>query len=148
MNSNLTLISLNPSNSKENNMKYRNSLSLLAIAGTMAMLPATVRAHGDEKHEGKAAKDTLTGEVVDLACFMAHDGQGKDHMKCAKQCIQKGLPVGILTDKGEVYLAVGENHKNANEMLADKAAQSVTVVGDISEKAGTKMITIHELLKK
>lgn len=129
-------------------MKYRNSLSLLAIAGITAIMPATVRAHGDRKPGVKAAKDTLTGEVVDLACFMAHDGQGKDHMKCAKQCIQKGLPVGILTEKGEVYLAVGENHKQANEMLADKVAQNVTVVGAISEKAGTKMITIHELLDR
>lgn len=129
-------------------MKYRKSFSLLALAVIMAWLPATVRAHGDDKREGKAAKDTLTGEVVDLACFMSHDGQGKDHMKCAKQCIQKGLPVGILTEKGEVYLAVGENHKKANEMLADKAALNVTVVGAVSEKAGTKMITIHELLDK
>jgi hypothetical protein len=129
-------------------MKTLKPLSLLVMAGCLAFLPASVRANDHENHEGKAAKDTVTGEVVDLACYMGHDSRGKDHMKCAKQCIQKGLPVGILTEKGELYMAVGENHKKANEMLADKAAQTITVVGSVSEKSGAKMIAIHEVLKK
>ena len=134
-------------------MQTGNILSRLSLAVCLALIPTGVRAdehehEGHADHGAMAAKDTLTGEVIDLACFMAHDGQGKDHMKCAKQCIQKGLPVGLLTEKGEVYLAVGENHKKANEMLADKAAQTITVVGKVTEKAGSKMITIHEIVKK
>lgn len=128
-------------------MKKSHAWTLaLAVAASMAM-PRLARA--DEDHAKKAAaKDTVTGEVVDLACYMGHDAKGKDHQQCAKTCIQKGLPVGLLTEKGDIYLAVGENHKKANDMLADKASQTITVVGDVSEKGGTKMVTIHEIVKK
>lgn len=129
-------------------MKTILSLSSLTLSAALFGLPTLATAHGHDEHEGKAAADTVTGEVVDLACFMAHDGKGKDHMKCAKQCIQKGLPVGILTEKGDLYLAVAENHKKANDLLADQAAKTITVVGEVSEKSGSKMITIHEILKK
>ena len=119
----------------------------LALAASLAgALPTRADEHAD--HHAKAAKDTVTGEVIDLACFMAHDGQGKDHAKCAKTCINKGLPVGLLTEKGEVYMAVAEGHKKANDLLADKAAETITVVGEVSEKAGAKLVTIHEVLKK
>jgi hypothetical protein len=129
-------------------MKNKITFTSLAFAAALFAAPTAVSAHGDEAHEGKAAADTVTGEVIDINCYMAHDGKGKDHMQCAKQCIKKGLPVGLLTEKGDVYLAVAEGHKKANDMLADKAAQTVTVVGEVSEKSGNKMITIHEILRK
>ncbi len=95
-----------------------------------------------------AASDTLTGEVVDLNCYLGHGGMGKDHAKCAKQCIKKGLPVGLLTEKGEIYLAVGPDHNKANDLLVEKASETVTVVGEVSEKSGMKLIAVHEILKK
>ncbi|MDB5047080.1 MAG: hypothetical protein JWO30_151 [Fibrobacteres bacterium] len=120
----------------------------IGLAVALTCFGINARAHGDEDHHAAAPADTLTGEVVDLACYMAHDGKGKDHKQCAKQCIQKGLPVGLLTESGEIYLAVGENHKKANDMLLKDAANTITVVGKVSEKSGTKMITIHEVMKK
>jgi len=129
-------------------MNKKIAFTSLAFAAALFAAPAPASAHGDEAKEGKAAADTVTGEVIDINCYMGHDGKGKDHMQCAKQCIKKGLPVGLLTEKGDIYLAVAEGHKSANDMLADKAAQTVSVVGEVSEKSGTKMITIHQILKK
>jgi hypothetical protein len=128
-------------------LKKSHALTLaLALAAALAA-PRPARA--DDDHAKKAAaKDTVTGEVVDLACYMGHDAKGKDHMQCAKTCINKGLPVGLLTEKGDVYLAVGENHKKANDLLADKAGQTVTVVGEVAEKGGSRMVTIHEIVKR
>ena len=130
-------------------MKNSHAWTLaLVVAAAMAM-PRLARADDDHDHAKKsAAKDTVTGEVVDLACYMGHDAKGKDHQQCAKTCIQKGLPVGLLTEKGDIYLAIGENHKKANDMLADKASQTITVVGEVSEKGGTKMVAIHEIVKR
>ena len=130
-------------------MKYTNKIafaSLAALIGGWALIHAESKGHDDHGNK-TAAADTLTGEVVDLACFLGHGEKGKDHAKCAKQCIQKGLPVGLLTEKGEVYLAIGPDHKKANELLASKAAQVVTVVGKKSENFGAKMIEVHGIVK-
>ena len=42
-------------------------------------------------------EDTLTGEVVDVFCYLDHgaEGLGKKHASCAKKCIKNGLPVAI-----------------------------------------------------
>ena len=130
-------------------MKAQKLFIAMTMAASMAVA-APAEDHKEKGHHGHeaAATDTLTGEVVDLSCFLAHNGQGKEHKQCARQCIQKGLPVGLLTGSGEVYLAVSPNHKKANDILADKAADTITVVGKVSEKTGMKMITIDRIVKK
>jgi hypothetical protein len=41
------------------------------------------------------AADSVSGEVVDLACYMAHpsSGAGAGHRKCADTCLKKGMPM-------------------------------------------------------
>jgi hypothetical protein len=78
------------------------------------------------------AADTLTGEVVDLVCYLPHPqtGAGPSHKKCAETCLKKGLPMGILTEDKQVYLLL-EDHDNPKAYvdLKEKAAQRVTVEG-------------------
>lgn len=48
----------------------------------------------------------VQGEVVGLACLLSHGamGKGEAHKKCAINCIEKGQPIGLLTEEGRVYL--------------------------------------------
>lgn len=107
-----------------------------ALALTMIMSGGAVR-----------AGDTISGEVVDLACYLHNPSmKGPGHRKCAETCAKKGIPMGILTDDGKVYLLL-EDHdtpKPYAEALA-KAAQTITVEGDKVTQGGLTGIVVEEV---
>ena len=85
--------------------------------------------------------DTITGEVVDLACYIAHPetGRGAGHRKCADTCLKKGMPMGILTEDKQVFLLL-EDHDNPKpyDELKKKAAETVTVEGTKVSQGGVQ----------
>ena len=108
--------------------------------------------HGAESAEQPVAsadapqEDTLTGEVVDVFCYLDHgeEGLGKKHASCAKKCIKNGLPVAIKVGD-QLYLASLADHEPANALLADYAAQQVTVHGKVMERDGQKFIAVSHV---
>lgn len=106
-------------------------------------------AHEEHEHEAAAPKEqTLTGEVVDVFCYLSHpkDGIGKGHAECAKKCIKNGLPVAIKVGD-QLYLASMADHTAANEKLAELAAETVTVHGTVMERDGQHLIAISKVEK-
>jgi hypothetical protein len=87
---------------------------------------------------------TVTGEVLDMACYLDHGAQGAGHAGCAAKCISSGLPVGLKSADGTVYLLIGE-HKPLNDQLAAYAAKTVTIHGKLVERDGIKLIENAEL---
>jgi hypothetical protein len=87
------------------------------------------------------AADSVTGEVVDLACYMPHDSKGASHRKCADTCAKKGMPLAILTDDNQLFLVL-EDHENPKgyATVKDKAAEHVTVEGEKINKGGIQAI--------
>jgi hypothetical protein len=95
-----------------------------------------------------ARADSLSGEVVDLACYMVHpqSGQGASHKKCAQMCAKKGMPLGLLTDDKQVYLLL-EDHEN-EKPFADvkaKAGEKVTVEGDKVSQGGLQGLVVESV---
>ncbi len=93
----------------------------------------------------KVKTTTIKGEVVDLACYLSKGLHGKSHEQCARACIRGGLPVGILTKSGEVYLAIGANHKPANSMLLPYAAKQVDVTGNVERRGGVDIVAVSSV---
>jgi hypothetical protein len=89
---------------------------------------------------------TVTGEVLDMACYLDHGAQGEKHADCAKMCISSGLPVGLKTAEGTVYLLIGQ-HKPANDQLAEYAAKTVTVKGKFVARDGVNLLENIEIVK-
>jgi len=115
---------------------------ILAVA-LIAMMAFVAVASADEAKKEEAAKPTtLTGEVVDLSCYMGHGAMGADHAKCAQGCITKGQPVGFLTTDGTLYLVIGANHEPANPKVADFAGKKSTITGTVKEAKGLKSIEL------
>lgn len=115
-----------------------------AVAGLGSMMAlATVSFGADEAASGQSK--TVTGEVVDLMCYLDHGAKGEKHKGCAEKCIKSGGPVGLLSGQ-DLYLVIGE-HKPINDELASKAAQTVTLKGKVVERNGMKMIENAELQK-
>lgn len=139
------------------------------VAVALLMGPASVWAveehdHGGHEHgahdhgsstaapessvAGAAQEQTLTGEVVDVFCYLSHpkDGIGKGHAECAKKCIKSGLPVAIKVGD-QLYLATMSDHNPANQQLADLAAERVTVRGKVMELDGQRLIAVSSVEK-
>ena len=104
-----------------------NKPSVLKIAVAVsfsAALAFSPLALAEEHELGKesldaAAGKTVTGEVVDMMCYVDHNA----------------------------YLVVGE-HKPINDELAEYCGKSITVKGKVAERGGIAMIENAEIVKK
>ena len=94
------------------------------------------------------AGDKVTGEVVDLSCYLHHPATstGSSHRKCAEMCAKKGLPMGLLTADKQVFLLL-EDHDNPKAYAAAiaKAAQQVTVEGDKVDVGGVQGLMVESV---
>src|SRR2546423_11132539 len=110
---------------------------------TLAHDPAE---HGKENLSAGAEK-SVTGEIVDMMCYVDHNAVGEGHgQSCGAKCIKSGGPVGIVSD-GKAYLVVGE-HKPMNDQLAEYCGKTVTLKGKMAERGGIAMIENAEVVKK
>ena len=121
---------------------------VLPLIAAVVLPVAFVSAHEhDADKAGAAGTDkTVTGEVVDLMCYLDHEAMGDQHSACAGKCIKGGGPAGIVSE-GKAYLVVGE-HKAINEELAPLAGKTITVKGKLAERGGLAMIENAEIVKK
>lgn len=112
--------------------------------------PASSAMHQHEPMGESAAgkTQTLTGEILDLACYVGHEAKGEKHKSCAQACISGGAPMGLLTSDGHVYLLV-ENHemKKPYDELKSKAAEQMKVTGTVQERGGLPAIVVTAVAK-
>jgi hypothetical protein len=125
---------------------------VVALAGALLLVGST----GAFAHEGehgtpkatatqpaKAKQATLTGEIVDTGCYLGHGEKGAKHQQCAQLCINKGMPMGLLTAAGDLYLLVPpHSNTDAYKKVKDWAAKNVEVTGTVMERNGMKSIEV------
>lgn len=119
-------------------MTLRQSVTvcLFALTGLAAVLAWVVPA---------SAQDDVTvqGEIIDMACYMAKGSHGAAHKTCAQMCAKKGVPIGVLTDGGEVYLLL-DDHNNPDPYDSAKklAGERAEVSGKKFSKQGVASIVV------
>src|SRR5207302_279564 len=102
--------------------------------------------HGKENLSA-AAEKTVTGEIVDMMCYVDNNAVGEEDGKwCGAKCIKNGGPVGII-ENGKAYLVVGE-HKPMNDQLAEYCGKTVTLKGKAADRGGIAMLENAEIVKK
>ena len=126
----------------------KRNTALLA-AGLLAAAATQTIAH--ERHDAghragahmemAGAPKTITGEVVDTGCYLGHAARGEKHVSCATKCINQGMPMGLLTSNGTLYL-VTLDHDNADPYnnLKGMAGKNATVKGELLTRSGMKAI--------
>lgn len=123
-------------------------LCFVLILGATPFLMADEEHHAGhgEMEAASSGSVALTGEVVDVFCYMSHgkDGLGPKHASCAKKCISGGLPVAIRSN-GALYLVAMSDHNPANQTLANFAGKDVTVHGKVTEQDGMKFIAVEHV---
>ena len=124
-------------------------LQLAAVILISASVTALLMKWSEHRHRPVlgAQEIFVTGEVLDMTCYIASNLSGPDHAKCAKVCIRRGLPAGIKTKSGKVYLLTGKPGDSINAELADYAAKIVTIKGKESVRAGFAQLQVEEIRK-
>jgi len=89
----------------------------------------------------------VTGEVLDMTCYIASNLSGPDHAECAKVCIRSGEPAGIKAQDGKVYLLTGEPGHSINAEVAEYAAKTVTIKGRQTFRDGFAQLQVEEIRK-
>ena len=125
-------------------------LKLTVLVATIVILAGAgvVVAHGEETHGHDDNAMTVRGEILDMACYVAHEAKGPDHAACAKRCVKGGQPMGLLADDGTVYLLYA-NHEDGSafEQAKEFAGQKVEIVGIAATQAGIKGLEVSSVKK-
>ena len=128
---------------KEDSMLKR-LLGVLALVAVMMFAVHAVADEGHAKMEKPAKKaETFKGELVDMGCYLGHGAMGEKHKECATKCVANGMPMGLLTPDGKLYLLTLD-HDNADPFNQCKSmmGQMVEVTGVSASKGGMKGIDV------
>src|ERR1700745_124294 len=133
----------NSTNNKPTVLKVAVAATFIAALSCAPLAIAQEHEHGSDT----AASKKVTGEGVDMMCYVDHNAVGEKHgQSCGAKCIKSGGPAGIVSE-GEADLDVGE-HKPMNDHLAEYCGTNITVKGKIAERGGIAMIENTEIVKK
>lgn len=118
-----------------------SNLGVLVFAALV--IPAAAHA------QAPASQDvTVRGTVVDLDCKFRNGMSGEEmHRMCAQVCADKGLPLAILGDDGNLYMPVGGGMPGdvQNPRLREFAEQHVVVRGKRYEAGGAFALEIESI---
>ena len=83
---------------------------------------------------GKVA--TITGELVEVSCYLQLGKRGEAHIPCGSDCIKHGQPAGIVDKTGKLTLLFVEEHDprrngeiDVRDKLASLLAKQVSATG-------------------
>jgi hypothetical protein len=115
-----------------------------------ATVLAFLTAMGAATAPAGSAAETVTGQVIDLACYMldkrntvpTHTGRG---YACAQACAKEGFQVGLLTSNGRVFEIIGGLAANKNAKLIAHMGEVVTIAGDVGKRDGFATIAANDL---
>ena len=111
------------------------TVSALLFAGTQAL-----------RAQPKGQRTTVTGEVVDLWCYLEGGDRGPAKKECATACAKAGNSIGVLDSKGNLYVAAGlKDHQPAQTLLLNRMSDQVTVTGTLVRAGGVPMIYIESV---
>ena len=88
---------------------------------------------------------TLTGEVLDMDCYMNEGATGKEHQSCAVMCLKNGAPVGLLTADGKAYFLTANEDKGKTKFydsVREWGGEKAKITGVIQKRAGALCLRI------
>jgi hypothetical protein len=114
----------------------RSVVSLFSIVATACFLvTAPVPAH---------AEDVVTGEILDMACYIPKGAKGPSHARCAQTCADHGMPLGILAEDDTVYLLYPKHGKEeAFDDVKKLAGKKAKLTGKKAERSGLRGFEVH-----
>ena len=97
----------------------------------------------------------VTGEFMDTWCYVSQVMGGSDyvlgssHHVCAVWCAAGGIPVGLRTDEGKIYMVLkfeGDDTSVANLGVLDMQSRKATVDGTVYDRDGISYLLIDKVI--
>src|SRR3989449_9049974 len=86
---------------------------------------------------------TITGQGGDLNCNTTNGASGSGHKACAQACAKAGVPLGVLSSAGTMYLPVSSKPRDPqNSKLMPYAESKVQGAGTHRFVSGLHTIEI------
>ena len=99
---------------------------------------ATSTAAGVDGKPLMGKMETVTGEIVDMSCYLQLGKHGEKHVACGKKCITAGEPIGLVAKNGDIYMLMAEEHDPRRDgQTAGFRAAAANHIGHIMEVTGT-----------
>jgi hypothetical protein len=125
----------------------------IGASATTPWSQTTVAAGVDQKPlPGKVV--SLVGEIVDYSCYLQLGKHGTKHRDCGQKCVRNGMPAGLLTKDGKLYLLMEEEHDqrrdgltNFRQTAVDNMAYVMEVTGTLSEVEGQRALYVRGFVK-
>jgi hypothetical protein len=109
---------------------------------------ATAEANKKVLASGKPA--AVTGEVVDVSCYLQLGKRGEAHIACGTKCIQNGQPIGLVDADDNLYIVMAEEHHPRRDgevelksVFGPLLAKTVTVNGMVVEMKGYRALFVQ-----
>ncbi len=97
----------------------------------------------------KATPATITGEVVDVSCYLQLGKRGEKHIDCGTKCVKNGQPFGIVDANNKLTIIFAEEHhprRDGQVSLRDTFAalmgKTITVSGMLTETNGNAALYV------
>jgi hypothetical protein len=112
----------------------RTALALLLFLGVPPLLAAE--------------SASVTGEVVDSACWIKSGAKGESHRACAQKCADVGIPLALVEDGTNrlVWLYSVDDMETPTKLLRPHAGRKVTVTGSWAERGGAKILLVDKIV--
>jgi len=118
---------------------------LKRILATTAVLAICAMPLAAQQAAAPAADVTLTGQVIDMNCFVTMGASGAGHKTCASACAKAGVALAILAD-GNIYMPVSAKPGDPqNSRLEPFAEGRVKVTGTHRMTNGIHTIEIKTI---
>ena len=116
---------------------YDKPMATIGTKPTQPWTNTTVAAGVDQKPQpGKPI--TIVGEVIDFSCYVQLGKHGDKHRSCGQKCVQNGQPIGLLTQTGQIYMLMPEEHDPRRDGGVDAKTSASDHMGHIVEVHGTE----------
>lgn len=129
-------------------MKNRPLALFVSLLLPFAVIAGEGHDHAKAPAAGHATGQgvTVRGEILDMACWVAHEGKGPKHAACAQKCLKEGQPMGLLTQDGTVYLLFGDHaDTSAYSQARGLGAKNVEIRGEVTDRAGIHGLTVKSV---
>ena len=121
------------------------------LIGTAALI--SLAGQAGAANDGDHVK--VTGEIMDTWCYLsgvmgeAEATLGTAHHTCAMWCAAGGIPVGLRTDAGEIYMVLkleGAGTADGSPAILEIQSNRITADGMAYERDGIKYLIVDRIV--
>ena len=121
---------------------------LLSLLLSSCLAPPTLLAAEEQPRAVRPGQDVeITGEVVEIGCYLREGSRGEAHRTCALASLKNGGRLGIVEDGSGLLYPFAGAHPTTNPSagLHELLARHVAVKGRAYEREGSRVLVPGEI---